>query len=408
MSYRGSPGEYQRPLVGVLTKRLREPRRHVQVLFGPRQSGKTTLARQAMARLAGPAHYATADEPGLPGTSWIEAQWEVARQLVAPGEGGSALLVLDEIQKIPGWSGVVKHLWDADTRERRAVKVVVLGSAPLLVQRGLSETLAGRFEVIRVPHWSFQEMSEAFGWDLDHYLFFGGYPGAASLTSDETRWRSHILDSLIETTISRDVLLLSRVDKPALLRQLFRLGCEYSGQILSHQKMLGQLQDAGNATTLAHYLELLNGAGMLCGLQKYSGRNVRQRGSIPKLLVHNSALMTAYSSLPFEEARSDRAYWGRVVESGVGAHILNTTTRPIGELFYWRERGHEVDYVLRDRGAILGVEVKSGSSTGDLSGLEAFGATFHRSRKLIIGGSGWSLPDALSLPASQWLERGLA
>ena len=156
----------------------------------------------------------------------------------------------------------------------------MLGSAPLLIQKGLSETLAGRFEVIPVWHWSYKEMSEAFGFGVDDYVIHGGYPGAAHLIGESDRWARYIRDSLIETSISRDVLLLTRVDKPALLRRLFELGCRYSGQVLSYTKILGQLQDAGNTTTLAHYLDLLSAAGMLTGIQKYAGSAARRRSEV--------------------------------------------------------------------------------------------------------------------------------
>ena len=236
------------------------------------------------------------------GAEWIAQQWETAR--LAAGPHG-AILVLDEVQKAVGWSESVKRLWDEDTRAKRPIKVVLLGSAPLLVQQGLTESLAGRFEVLRLPHWSLAEMRTAFDFSVDQYVYFGGYPGAAPLAGEPDRWRRYILDALVETTIARDVLLLTRVDKPALLRRLFELGCRYSGQVLSYTKMLGQLHDAGNTTTLAHYLELLGGAGLLTGLAKFSGRAVRQKGSSPKLQVLNTALMSAQSGLSFEEARAD-------------------------------------------------------------------------------------------------------
>jgi len=242
-----------------LLKRLEEKRRFIQVLAGPRQVGKTTVARQVMEASKMPAHYASADEPTLQDRTWLQQQWDIAR-LKARERKTSALLVLDEIQKVANWSSVVKLLWDADTHSGVDLKVVLLGSSPLLIQSGLTESLAGRFEVIAAPHWSFTEMHEAFGWNLEQYIFYGAYPGAAELIGDPERWRRYILDALIETTISRDILLLTRVDKPALLRRLFQLGCAYSGQILSYQKMIGQLTDAGNTTTLAHYLELLQGA----------------------------------------------------------------------------------------------------------------------------------------------------
>ncbi len=260
----------RRAIHDELLKRLKEKRRFLQVLAGPRQAGKTTLVRQVMAASHLPAHYASADEPTLRGDrTWLEQQWDIARLKAGEGKSG-ALLVLDEIQKITDWPNVVKLLWDADTHSGVALKVVLLGSAPLLIQSGLTESLAGRFEVIAVPHWSLTEMREAFGWNLEQYIFYGAYPGAAGLIDTPERWRRYILDSLIETTISRDILSLTRVDKPALLRRLFLLGCAYSGQILSYQKMIGQLTDAGNTTTLAHYLELLQGAGMMAGLTKYS------------------------------------------------------------------------------------------------------------------------------------------
>lgn len=377
----------------------------MQVLSGPRQAGKTTLAMQAIESSGLTAHYATADDPGLRDPSWIESQWEVARALEPRGTSRDVLLVLDEVQKVAGWSETLKRRWDADRRSTRRLRVLILGSAPLRIQRGLSESLAGRFEVIPVPHWSFPEMSTAFGWTLEQYLFYGGYPGAAPLVADPPRWRAYIFDSLIETTISRDVLLLTRVDKPALLRQLFRLGCDYSGQILSYQKMLGQLQDAGNTTTLAHYLELLLGSGLVAGLPKYSGSRVRQRGSIPKLLVLNTALMTATSGISFEEAQGDREYWGRLVESAVGAHLVNTTLGSPIEVSYWRERNQEVDFVLSNRRELLAIEVKSGTGFVRRDGLAAFGRAFPRSRKLLVGGNGLPVRRALEEPATEWLER---
>lgn len=320
------------------------------------------------------------------------------------GNTAGALLVLDEIQKVAGWSETVKRLWDADTVKKVPLKVVLLGSAPLLIQRGLTESLAGRFEIIPVVHWSYAGMREAFGWDIDRYIYFGGYPGAVDLISDRQRWSRYIIDSLIETTISRDIMLMTRVDKPALLRRLFHLGCNYSGQILSYQKMIGQLQDAGNTTTLAHYLELLSGAGMLTGLQKLSVQRIKQRASSPKLQVLNTALLSAQSNLSFEDARRDREFWGRLVESAVGAYLINSTTGINLEVFYWRERGREVDFILKSNKTIVAIEVKSGNSKASLQGMEEFGKIFKPKRKLLIGGDGISLEKFLSQPVEIWLE----
>ena len=310
---------YKRPQAAILAARLAEPRRFLQVVAGPRQVGKSTLVQHVTDRLGIPVRYVSADEPTLRSNDWIGQQWEAAR-LEATGKSG-AVLVLDEIQKISAWSETVKRLWDEDTRKKRPLKVVVLGSAPLLFAQGLTESLAGRFETLRLPHWSYAEMRAAFGFSLDHYLYFGGYPGAATLVRDPTRWSRYIADSLIETSIARDVLLLTRVDKPALLRRLFELACRYSGQVLSYTKMLGRLQDAGNSTTLAHYLDLLAGAGMVCGLPKYAGDAARSRGSSPKLQVLNTALMTVMAGVSPDEARTDREFLGRLIESAVGAHF---------------------------------------------------------------------------------------
>lgn len=393
--------DFQRPQAAVLAARLGEPRRFVQVVAGPRQVGKSTLVQQVTAGLDVPVRYVSADEPTLRAADWIGQQWEAAR-LEGTGKAGS-VLVLDEIQKIPTWSETVKRLWDEDTRKKRPLKVVLLGSAPLLIAQGLTESLAGRFETLRLPHWSFREMSEAFDFTLDDYLYFGGYPGAAPLARDPARWARYIADSLIETSISRDVLLLTRVDKPALLRRLFELACRYSGQVLSYTKMLGQLQDAGNSTTLAHYLDLLAGAGMVCGLPKYAGDVARSRGSSPKLQVYNTALMSVTAGLSPAEARADREFRGRLIESAVGAHLANAAAAGECDLFYWRDRGQEVDFVVRARNRLVAIEVKSGRAPQAHAGTAAFAAAFKVRRSLLVGGDGISVEDFLAQPVAHWL-----
>jgi uncharacterized protein len=396
---------YHRPVYQILFARLKEPRKFLQVLAGPRQTGKTTLIRQAMESLTLASHYASADEPTLQSRTWIEQQWEMGRLLVREkGNKAGALLVLDEIQKVAGWSETVKRLWDADTAKKVDLRVVLLGSAPLLIQQGLADSLAGRFEIIPVVHWSYSEMKDAFGWGLDQYVYFGGYPGAADLINDRQRWARYIIDSLIETTISRDILLMTRIDKPALLRRLFQLGCNYSGQILSYQKMIGQLQDAGNTTTLAHYLELMSGAGMLTGLHKLTDQRVRQRASSPKLQVLNTALLSAQSNLSFDAARKDREFWGRLVESAAGAHLINSATGTGIEVYYWRERGKEVDFILRLNKATVAIEVKSGYSKGSLPGMGEFGRIFKPKRKLLVGGEGIPVEKFLSVPVENWFD----
>jgi predicted AAA+ superfamily ATPase len=396
--------DFLRPQAVILARRLEEPRRFIQAVAGPRQVGKTTLVEQVTRSSGLPTRYASADGPAPRDASWVEQQWEAARLEARDADRHGAVLVLDEIQKIRGWSESVKRLWDEDTRARLPLKVIVLGSAPLLVQEGLTESLAGRFEILRLLHWSFWEMREAFGWSLDQYLFHGGYPGAAPLIDEPERWARYILDSLIETTISRDVLLLSRVDKPALLRRLFELGCRYSGQILSYNKMLGQLQEAGNTVTLAHYLDLLAGAGLLMGLQKYAAQDVRRRGSSPKLQVLNTALMTAQTGLTPREARTDHEFWGRLVESAVGAHLANAAAAGECELFYWRERSYEVDFVTKSARRLTAFEVKSGRTPDALPGMSAFSAAFKPHRKLLVGGDGIPVEEFLGRPAGHWFK----
>jgi hypothetical protein len=396
--------QFKRPAAALLLARLREKRTFIQVLAGPRQVGKTTLANQVVATLNIPSHYVSADEPSLHGTAWLVQQWEIGRALARNARSRGALLVLDEIQKIPGWSETVKRLWDEDTRTRVQLKALLLGSAPLLVQQGLTESLTGRFEIVQLTHWSYSEMRDAFGWSLEKYIYYGGYPGSAKLVDNRERWAHYVVQSLIETTISRDILLMTRVDKPALLRQLFQLGCSYSGQIVSYQKLVGQLQDAGNTTTLAQYLLLLGGAGMLMGLQKFSGKQIRQRTSSPKLLVMNTALMTAQSHLTMKETRGERDVWGRLVESAVGAHLVNNAVGKSINVFYWRETIREVDYILQRGKAVTAIEVKSGRKRESLAGVEAFASAFRPQRTILVGEGGIPLERFLTAPVEEWIE----
>lgn len=385
---------FQRPIFAELTGRLMETPSRIQVVSGPRQVGKTTVVRQALTAAETPSHYASADDPTLRDSAWLGAQWEEGRRLARTTKEG-AILAIDEIQKVSGWAENVKRLWDEDRRNDTRLRVVLLGSAALLVQHGLSESLAGRFELIRAPHWSFGEMRDAFGFSLDEFVYFGGYPGAADLIGDERRWAAFILDSIVETTISRDLLLLTRVDKPALLRSLFRLVCDYAGQIVSYQKLTGQLQDAGNTTTLAHYLDLLQGAGLAVGLEKYSSGKVRQRRSSPKLLPLNTALVSATSGRTLAESRADGEHWGHLVETAVGAHLW-ATLDPRAELLYWRDRGKEVDFVLQRGKQLTALEVKSGRRRDGLPGVAAFEAAYGPAGKLLVGGDGTPLEAFLS------------
>jgi predicted AAA+ superfamily ATPase len=310
------------------------------------------------------------------------------------------------VQKVGGWSETVKRLWDEDGGARRSLRVLLLGSSPLLVQQGLTESLAGRFEVLRASHWSFPEMRDAFGWDLVRFLRFGGYPGAAPLAKTPERWRTYVLDALVETTVSRDILMMTRVDKPALLRRLLDLGCAMSAQVLSYQKMLGQLRDVSNTVTLAHYLDLLGSAGMVVGLPKFGGSRVRQRASSPKLLALNTALMTAVSgrTAPVTDVEEEARWRGRLVETAVGAHLVNGAAGTGLEVSYGLDAGREIDFVLRRGDRILAVEVKSGRPRSLPAGLAAFRAAHPRARALLVGSGGVPLDEFLARSPHEWLE----
>lgn len=377
---------YKREIFQKIIKRFNEPKLFIQVLYGPRQVGKTTLALQIKKSVKMPCHYVSADEPNLKTNSWIEQQWEIARLLSKKSK--KSLLIIDEIQKIQNWSETVKKLWDEDVINKQSVFVLLLGSSQLILSKGLGESLTGRYEAINITHWSYKEMKEAFGFDIAKYIYFGGYPGCVNIINDWKRWSSYIINSLIETTISKDILQMTRIDKPALLKQLFYLGCLYSGQILSYQKILGQLQDAGNTTTLAHYLDLLNNAGLLCGLQKYAGQKIRQRGSSPKFIALNTALISAQSSLNFLSAKKDSEFWGRLVESAIGAYLINSAPVNKIEVFYWNSLNKEVDFVLKKAERIIAIEVKSGRKKQTLPGLESFSKEFKVHKKYLIGTGG--------------------
>ncbi len=378
---------FERPYIQQLISRMNEPRGFIQVLMGPRQVGKSTLTAQVLAKLNAPHLFVSADAVANAGALWLEQQWETARLQWKASGATSFILAIDEIQKIDNWSEVVKKLWDEDTRTNQPIKVILLGSSRLLLQQGLTESLAGRFETTYLGHWSFTEMEQAFDVAAEQYVWFGGYPGAASLMSDEDRWKKYVNDALIETSISKDILMLTRVDKPALLRKLFELGCLYSGQVLSYTKIVGQLQDAGNTTTLAHYLQLLDTAGLLAGIEKYTGEQLRQRSSSPKFQVHNTALLTAQQGAALNEVRLKPDVWGRWVEAAIGAHLVNHQLSEGYTVYYWRHRNDEIDFVLEKKGKVIGLEVKSGA-TQKAPSMGAFKKQHEPDKILLVGNSG--------------------
>jgi len=414
--------EFRRPQVATIVERLAEPSARLVAVFGPRQTGKTTAVRQALEIAGRPdrfeavddlgtraaprtPEYAAGDSVRLPGprdSRWLAEVWDDSRHRAWRSPRGF-VLVLDEIQKIAGWSDVVKGLWDADRANGCPLHVVILGSAPLLMQAGLTESLAGRFEPIRFTHWSYSEMAEAFSFDLERYVFFGGYPGAVAYVDDFERWVGYVRGALIEPNIERDVLAMTRVDKPSLLRRLFYLGASYSGQVVSYNKLVGQMQDAGNTTTLTRYLDLLSQAGLLTGFSKHTERPLSAKASTPKLNVLNTALMAVVSGYTFEEAQLDRTFRGRLVESAVGAHLANTAS-PSTQVRYWRDRHDEVDFVLVRGPHIVGIEVKSGSDSPVTGGVAEFERRFRPRSTMIVGDAGVPLHRFLSVPADHWFE----
>lgn len=383
--------EYQ-----IVKSRLEEPRRFIQVLTGPRQVGKSTVVKQVLQDYEREYMFYSADNVPATNSAWISDCWSAARRLMAAKDLKTILLVIDEIQKISNWSEVVKKEWDDDSFHDSDIKVLLLGSSRVLLEKGLSESLAGRFEEIRMTHWSYPEMKECFGFTLDQYLYFGSYPGAAPLINDEDRYQQYIQSSIIDATINKDILMDTPISKPALLRQTFELGAAYSGQILSLNKMLGSLQDAGNTTTLAGYINLLNESGLLCGLQKFSMDVARRKASIPKFQVYNNALKTVLSPFTFEQALLDRKAWGHIFESGVGAYIVSQGFAHRFEVNYWRERNDEVDFILKKKGTIIALEVKSNAEKSN-TGLQKFKAMFNPKEVLVIGESGLPLEEFLAM-----------
>jgi len=385
--------QIQRPYFELIKTRIEQKNPLIQVLAGPRQVGKTTLVRQLLSTSALPHGYHSADAIAAGNQSWLDQIWNEAR-VAQKQHGLKYILAIDEIQKVHQWSEKVKQLWDQDSATNCDIVVMLLGSSKLLLQQGLTESLAGRFELIHLPHWRYQEMQEAFGFSPEEYAWFGSYPGASSLIQDEKRWKRYIRESLIETAISKDLLMLNRIDKPALLRNLFELGAGYSGQVLSFTKLMGQLQDAGNTTTLAHYLTLLKSAGLLTGLQKFSMDKARTKSSSPRFQTYNNALMNCYSFESFNQAKNHPELWGRVVESAVGAHLLTYQEEGF-DLQYYKEGNDEVDYILRYQGKTIALEIKTSNQAA--KGLDKFQAKFSPHRSYLISPHGLTWQQLIQL-----------
>lgn len=381
----------------VLRRRLGEPRKFIQVVLGPRQIGKTTVVRQVLHDINKPQLYFSADDTAVAGSAWLASCWTAARLEAQTHPDAGCVLVIDEIQKVPNWSETVKRQWDDDTWNERNIKVVLLGSSRALILQGLSESLMGRFEEIRMTHWTYAEMRDCFGLTVDEFIYFGGYPGAVEMMQDEARWKVYVRNSMIDATVNRDIFEDVRIGKAALLRKTLELGAAYSGKILSLTKLLREIQDAGNVMTIAGYLERLNQCGLLGTFQKFSVDDARRRASIPKFQVHNNALLTALSAGTFEQVRSDPVKWGHYVESAVGAYLISQAYRLQFEVFYWRDGNNEVDFVLRKDSKVVALEVKSNHERYT-KGLDVFCQKFRPNVVLIVGSGGLPLETFLETP----------
>ena len=394
---------YKRSIYHTIIKRLEEHRMFIQVVMGPRQIGKSTVVKQVLDDLGKPYLLYSADT--IPSTSpkWISECWANTRLQMRAQQLEEMILVIDEVQKLKNWSEYVKNEWDADSLNHINLKVVLLGSSRVLLEKGLAESLMGRYEEIRMSHWSYPEMREAFNMSLEQYIYYGGYPGAAQLIEDEERWANYVNGAIIDATINKDILMDSPISKPALLRQTFELSVAYSGKILSLTKMLGALQDAGNTVTLAGYLNLLGDSGLVTGLQKFSVDMAHKRASIPKYQVYNNALLSVLSGLSFKEAVTDSKRWGQIFESAIGAYIISEAFVHRFEVYYWREGNDEVDFVLKKNQKIVAIEVKSNGETKTTS-MERFHKLFYPLATIVVGENGIQPELFLSMDLRKFFE----
>ncbi|MCL1856666.1 MAG: ATP-binding protein, partial [Kiritimatiellaeota bacterium] len=333
-----------RDFVLVLEKRLGEKNALIQAVVGPRQVGKTTGVLQCLKKLKTKTLYVSADEHAAPDRAWLMEQWHKAR-LMPRG----SVVAIDEIQKVQGWHEALKELWDNQNPTR--LRVVVLGSSSFEINLGLQETLAGRYELIRVSHWGRRE-SVAIGLAAKRYIAQGGYPGSYRFAKDGGRWQSYLRDAIIENILNKDIFRLRPLSKPVLFRQFMEILRAYPCQEISYTKLLGQLQDKGNVELVKHYLFLLECAFLYRGLEKYSRKEHITKSSSPKILPLCPALCTCSGSL---EAWQTPERQGRLFEVMAGMVLA---TLP-GKLYYWRDGNDEVDFVYED-GRTFAIEVKSG------------------------------------------------
>lgn len=384
--------DFKRKIVPTILSRLAGKAQFLQIVVGPRQVGKTTSTKQIQRSVHIPSVYSAADTAGIPDSNWITTKWLEARALADKHK--TALLILDEVQLVDEWQTTVKGLWDVDKQAGRNLHVIITGSSALLLKKG-SESLAGRFEKHELLQWTYYEMHQAFAYTLEDYIIYGGYPGAAALKAEESRWKDYIRSSLIETVLTKDVVALSNISKPSLMQQLFKIACSHPAEIVSYNKFLGQLADVGNVTTLSDYRLLLEYAYLLKTVEKWSISEVSKKASKPKWIIRDNSLITALLNVSLTEVKNLPLY-GRLIENTVISHLLKLV--PNG--YYWREKNYEVDHVFEHNGKVYAVEIKAGDRIRTNSGLKEFAKRNPKSATLIIGGNGIPIADVLS--ANEW------
>ena len=399
---------YKRAQLSVLESRMAESRRTIHVVMGPRQVGKSTMIDQFVEHTSDPYSLFSADGVGKTNTDWISEKWyEVRTKMMLYGEN-EHILIIDEIQKIAGWSETVKKEWDQDTRDKRNLKVILLGSSRLLIQKGLEESLEGRYETLKMGYWEWEEMREAFGFTMEQFIYFGGFPGLAPYINDEDRWRKMMEDSIISPILNRDILDIEEIRNPSLLRQVFEIGSMYSSQEISLNKMQGVV-NSGTVPTISSYLRILDETMLVKPLYKYDNSTIKTRNSVPKMQAYNNAFRNSYCQHTFEEAVMNKVEWGRQVESAVGAYLAGRSVFDGFQLLFWRdEKKNECDYVLKKGESLIAIEVKSGHAD-NIEGYLAFKNRFGRNivNSFIVGPEGLPLEDFFKLNIPSFFRKSL-
>lgn len=359
------------PFAKELRISLEQPRPLIQVVLGPRQVGKTTTVLKFLKdhHQEGDYHYCSSDSLLAPDETWILEQHQKAIET-----NPSGLLVIDEIQNVPHWAKIIKRLWDDQKINDQNLKMILLGSSSLKIQTGLTESLAGRYEVHIAHHWNFCESQEAYNLDLEDFIVFGGYPESYRFIENVEKWSSYIKMSVVDAVIGKDILTQAKVKSPALFKQCFEILSSYPAQEISYTKLLGQLQGKGHVDQIKYYIDLFEGAFLIKALSKYSSKETLKRSSSPKILPLCQAF---FGAKKFGELSSEEK--GRAFEVAVGS-MLN---RLPGNLFYWREGNHEVDFVLEQGKSLYTIEVKSGKKR-NTSGLLKFKSKFPQAKSCFI------------------------